>query len=258
MDFETHDRRVIEELERQVADLQSRLDAQIAGHRKTAKDATDNLIRANEAERALAERAGGATHRHKKRGTEYVLIGIGKMQCDWWQIVGDGTRYPVDMREVAIYRSVDDDSLWARPREEFEDGRFETLSTEPAAPEGRQDDEPRAYIVHAPEDDHYGTGSDRLQFHPLAQHDLNNGYRQTPLYTRPTEQVVTEAGVEAAARYITKWLGFAWDSLHDGRVTDRGFPILTHGQFGWGFQGHKVDMIDLARAALKAAMEAGR
>jgi len=75
---------------------------------------------------------------------------------------------------------------------------------------------------------------------------------------RPSEQAVTEAGVEAAARHITKWLGFAWDGLHDGRVTDKGFPVFTQGQFGWGFHGHKGDMIDLARAALKAAMEAGR
>lgn len=75
--------------------------------------------------------------------------------------------------------------------------------------------------------------------------------------TRPPEQAVTEAGIEAAARLITKWLGFAWDGLHDGCVTDKGFKVFTHGQFGWHFQGHKGDMVDLARVALKAAMEAG-
>ena len=66
-----------------------------------------------------------ATHRHVKRGTEYVLIGYGKMQTpSWcWPIGGDAGRL-VDMEEVAIYRSVDDGSLWVRPREEFEDGRF--------------------------------------------------------------------------------------------------------------------------------------
>lgn len=74
---------------------------------------------------AVAEKP---THRHKKRGSKYVLIGYGKMQCDWWEITGAGTRYPVDMREVAIYRSIEDGSLWVRPREEFEDGRFEALS----------------------------------------------------------------------------------------------------------------------------------
>lgn len=73
--------------------------------------------------------APSPTHRHKKRGTEYVLIGIGKMQAEHWMTSG----YPpaneyVDMREVAIYRSVDDGSLWVRPREEFEDGRFEEIS----------------------------------------------------------------------------------------------------------------------------------
>lgn len=83
-----------------------------------------------------------ATHRHKKRGTEYVLIGYGKMQAeDWFE---EDTEYDsendrvsvrvgatVDMREVAIYRSmIDPKEIWVRPREEFEDGRFEVIKRE--------------------------------------------------------------------------------------------------------------------------------
>lgn len=68
------------------------------------------------------------THRHVKRGSEYVLIGYGKMQTElWFDGLDEDGDTTVDMREVAIYRSVDDGSLWVRPREDFEDGRFEVI-----------------------------------------------------------------------------------------------------------------------------------
>lgn len=75
------------------------------------------------------------THRHKKRGTDYMLLGIGKMQAEnWHEHDGMAEQNPsIDMREVAVYRGADG-QLWVRPREEFEDGRFELL---PSPPEPR-------------------------------------------------------------------------------------------------------------------------
>lgn len=110
-----------------------------------ALDAYDDITR-NEAEQGIrklkpdyralsAEPAQGEqwqpTHRHVKRGTEYQLIGTGKMQAENWATYSDENGYEnADMQEVAIYRG-DDSKLWVRPIAEFNDGRFVDL---PAAP----------------------------------------------------------------------------------------------------------------------------
>lgn len=81
---------------------------------------------------------GSATHRHKMRGSEYVLLGIGKMQSEnWYEFDGHPARPKVDMREVAIYRGTDG-ALWVRPREEFEDGRFQALIPAPSVAEAAE------------------------------------------------------------------------------------------------------------------------
>lgn len=102
-----------------------------------------------------------ATHRHKKRGTEYELLGfgtwvsldVGSNEADayvaemapgvwhirWafgevegaeWARVQTATPF-ANGTVLAIYRSVDGAMLWVRPREEFEDGRFEALAPLP-------------------------------------------------------------------------------------------------------------------------------
>lgn len=57
---------------------------------------------------------------------------------------------------------------------------------------------------------------------------------------------------EAVAKIITKWLGYSWDGLDEGRVTDRGFPVFAGDR---SFQGRKGDMLALA-AEIQATLGA--
>jgi hypothetical protein len=58
--------------------------------------------------------------RHVKRGTVYTEIGRGKLQCAANELLDD--------KPVVIYRG-EDGALWVRGVTEFEDGRFERVTS---------------------------------------------------------------------------------------------------------------------------------
>ena len=57
--------------------------------------------------------------RHVKRGTTYQVVGEAKLQTSG--SIAEGAM-------LTIYRGVNSGALWARPTDEFRDGRFVTLS----------------------------------------------------------------------------------------------------------------------------------
>lgn len=62
--------------------------------------------------------------RHVKRGTTYQLLGIAEVQVS--ANFPDPLAGCVEGDRLAVYRG-DDGKLWARPEDEFNDGRFERL-----------------------------------------------------------------------------------------------------------------------------------
>lgn len=59
--------------------------------------------------------------RHKKRGTQYEVVGVAELQT---------ATDLVDGSEMMVYRGTDG-RLWVRPVDEFEDGRFEDVPPKP-------------------------------------------------------------------------------------------------------------------------------
>lgn len=66
--------------------------------------------------------------------------------------------------------------------------------------------------------------------------------------------VTKQTPIEIIAKGVTSWLGYSWDDLSEGSVTEKGLPVFTYGQSGWTFQGRKDDMLDLGRELLEAAI----
>ena len=58
------------------------------------------------------------THRHKKRGTTYVIVGQALLQAS--EPVSENTI-------LTVYRG-ENGELWCRPIREFDDGRFEAVA----------------------------------------------------------------------------------------------------------------------------------
>jgi hypothetical protein len=61
-----------------------------------------------------------STWRHKKRGTQYELVGLAMLQTS-------NTGGLNDNHPMVVYRD-QAGTLWVRPEDEFFDGRFEEIS----------------------------------------------------------------------------------------------------------------------------------
>jgi len=84
---------------------------------------------------APAPEGGAVRYRHKKRGTEYTLIGVGRAQGELQ-----------DDDPVVLYRG-DDGGLWVRHQVEFCDGRFEQVSALATREEAPAEDDARRKLI---------------------------------------------------------------------------------------------------------------
>ena len=109
----------------EAADTITNLRAELAELQQTNAEQATIIIGYDQ--QLVEVRADDATverYRHKKRGTVYEVIGSAELQ-----VAGLA---PDEGDHLAVYRG-EDGKLWARPYDEFHDGRFEALSKGPKA-----------------------------------------------------------------------------------------------------------------------------
>jgi hypothetical protein len=66
--------------------------------------------------------------RHRTRGSSYRVVGQAQLQASYGPLR--------NRADLVVYRCLEDGRLWARPREEFLDGRFEVLQAVTEASNG--------------------------------------------------------------------------------------------------------------------------
>jgi hypothetical protein len=91
--------------------------------------------------------AGERMFRHRKRGTSYAVQGYASLQAET----------PCEEGAVLVIYKGEDGKLWARPHDEFHDGRFEEIATPPA-----QVGEDRGEVVREAIASLFDKGSDEI------------------------------------------------------------------------------------------------